>query len=53
MGVKVPVIKAHGSSDARAIKNAIRQAVRAVENDLVGSISEGLAALKTDETTTD
>lgn len=53
LGVKVPVIKAHGSSDARAIKNAIRQAVRAVENNLVGSISEGLAALKTDDTTTD
>ena len=27
IGISKPVIKAHGSSDARAMKNAIRQAI--------------------------
>lgn len=42
LGVAKPVIKAHGSSDARAIKNAIRQAVTFVEKDVISSISESL-----------
>ncbi len=49
LGVKKPVIKAHGSSDAKAIKNAIRQALRCAENDVVGKISEDLAKLVTEE----
>ena len=32
LGLRKPVIKAHGSSDARAFKNAIRQAMRIVES---------------------
>lgn len=40
LGVLKPVIKAHGSSDARAIKNAVRQAVKFSEMDVVGKISE-------------
>ena len=43
LGVKKPVIKAHGSSDALAIKNAIRQAVNFAKRDVVGIISEKLA----------
>lgn len=35
LGVKKPVIKAHGSSDARTFKNAIKQAVWFLENDLI------------------
>ena len=31
IGLSKPVIKAHGSSDALAIRNAIRQAIGAVE----------------------
>ncbi len=46
LGLKCPVIKAHGSSNARAIKNAVKQAVRAVENNLIESIGEGLAETK-------
>lgn len=42
LGVKKPVIKAHGSSDAKAIKNAIKQAVIFTENDVVGTISKAL-----------
>ena len=42
LGVKGTVIKAHGSSDARAIKNAIRQAIVFTENKVVETISEFL-----------
>ncbi|MCQ2451258.1 MAG: phosphate acyltransferase PlsX [Clostridia bacterium] len=42
LGVKKPVIKAHGSSDAKAIMNAIKQAVKFTENDVIGLISENL-----------
>lgn len=45
LGVQKPVIKAHGNSDARAIKNAIRQAARAAEHDLCGAIASGIASL--------
>lgn len=44
MGVNKPVIKAHGSSDAKAIKNAVHQAISFAENDVIGKISEGLNA---------
>lgn len=50
LGVKVPIIKAHGSSNAKAIKNAIKQAAAAARNNLVGAIAEGLAA-NSEETT--
>lgn len=43
LGVKKPVIKAHGSSDAKAIKNAVKQAVIFSENDVIGKIEENLA----------
>ncbi|MBO5725547.1 MAG: phosphate acyltransferase PlsX, partial [Clostridia bacterium] len=42
LGVQKPVIKAHGSSDARAIKNAIHQAVTFAEKDVIGKISANL-----------
>lgn len=37
-GLKAPVIKAHGSSDANAIYNSIRQAREMVTNDVAGTI---------------
>ncbi|MEE1185379.1 MAG: phosphate--acyl-ACP acyltransferase, partial [Acutalibacteraceae bacterium] len=43
LGVSKPVIKAHGNSDAKAIKNAVRQAVKFAEMDVIGTISENLA----------
>ena len=46
LGTARPVIKAHGSSKAKAIKNAIRQARLCVESDLVGTMTEALAALE-------
>ena len=44
LGVNMPVIKAHGSSDRKAIKNAIRQAKMFTENNVIGKITEGLKA---------
>lgn len=42
LGVNGNVVKAHGSSDARAIKNAIRYASKFAEADLVNQISEAI-----------
>ncbi len=42
LGVSRPVIKAHGSSDARAFKNAIRQAVNCVDKDVIGVITKNI-----------
>lgn len=38
LGLEKPVIKAHGNSDARAMKNAIKQAVAYVEGGVVAEI---------------
>lgn len=35
LGVRQPVIKAHGSSDAKSFKNAIRQAVKFVDSNFI------------------
>lgn len=40
LGTKKPVVKAHGSSDALAIKNAIRQLIHFIEKDVINIISE-------------
>lgn len=37
-GLKAPVIKAHGSSDANALYNAVRQACNMVENNVAETI---------------
>lgn len=42
LGVTRPVIKAHGSSNAKAFKNAIRQAKLCVENDMVSTMAQNL-----------
>jgi fatty acid/phospholipid synthesis protein plsX len=42
MGLNAPVIKAHGSSDAKAIYYAIQQAYNCVRQDVVGSIASAL-----------
>ncbi len=42
LGVLKPVIKAHGSSDHKAIKNAIKQAAEFTEKGVIASISENL-----------
>ncbi|MCI8359807.1 MAG: phosphate acyltransferase PlsX [Clostridiales bacterium] len=45
MGIRKPVIKAHGSSNALAIKNAVRQAKLSVEGDVIGAISADLSKM--------
>ncbi|MEG2597658.1 MAG: phosphate acyltransferase PlsX [Oscillospiraceae bacterium] len=49
LGVKKPVIKAHGSSNAKAFKNAIRQAKIFAENNLIETIEESIDLLKVEE----
>ncbi len=45
LGIKKPVIKAHGSSDALAFQNAIRQAADAAKADFSGELEESLQRL--------
>ena len=44
LGVRKPVIKAHGSSDAKAIKNAVKQAVLFSRNSVIETISASLTS---------
>lgn len=45
IGISKPVIKAHGSSDAVAVRGAIRQAMNAVESGFCDAIRENIAAM--------
>ena len=45
LGIKKPVIKAHGSSDVLAFRNAIRQAEEAAKADFSAELEERLKAL--------
>ncbi len=45
LGIKKPVIKAHGSSDALAFRNAVRQAMEAAQNDFSEELELGLKEL--------
>ena len=49
LGLRKPVIKAHGNSNAVAIKNAIRQAISCCESDMVNQISRSLADVSAEE----
>ena len=46
MGISKPVIKAHGSSNAKAVKNAIRQAMNLAETGAVDEIAKNLPKTK-------
>lgn len=46
MGIAKPVIKAHGSSDARAFYNAIRQAKACVDEKMIETLTASVAALQ-------
>ena len=45
LGIKKPVIKAHGSSDALAFRNAVKQAMDAAKSDISQELEQGLAQL--------
>ena len=42
LGVRKPVIKAHGNSYAKAMKNAVRQAITFTETKVIDAIAENL-----------
>ena len=46
LGIKKPVIKAHGSSDALAFQSALRQAEAAAKSDFSGELEENLTKMK-------
>ena len=46
LGIKKPVIKAHGSSDRLAFRNAVRQAMEAAQCDMTAELEQSLAAMK-------
>ncbi|MDD2956046.1 MAG: phosphate acyltransferase PlsX [Oscillospiraceae bacterium] len=49
IGIAKPVIKAHGSSNAKAIKNAVRQAAKIAGEGVIPEIERSLARLKAEE----
>lgn len=51
LGIRKPVIKAHGSSDARAIRSAVRQAVAFVNANVIGEIEANVDAMRLDAPT--
>jgi glycerol-3-phosphate acyltransferase PlsX len=51
LGIKKPVIKAHGASDALAFRNAIKQAMDAAGSDISQELEQGLKALASVEET--
>ncbi|MBE6970388.1 MAG: phosphate acyltransferase PlsX [Ruminococcaceae bacterium] len=46
LGISKPVIKAHGSSDAYAIKNAVRQAKQFIESGIIENIVENIDLMR-------
>ena len=53
LGIKKPVIKAHGSSDALAFRNAVKQAMDAAKSDISAELEQSLRLLGDKETEND
>ncbi len=53
LGIRKPVIKAHGSSDVLAFRNAVKQAMDAAQTDISGELEQSLAALTEKESSDD
>ena len=45
LGIRKPVLKVHGASDALAFRNAVHQAMEAAANDFADELEQGLRAL--------
>jgi glycerol-3-phosphate acyltransferase PlsX len=45
LGIRKPVIKAHGASDELAFRNAVKQAMDAANSDISQELEQGLSAL--------
>ncbi len=50
LGISKPVIKAHGSSDARALKNAVLQAINCVNTDFASEIAKNIELMTISKT---
>ncbi len=48
LGVKGVLIKAHGSSDGKAIKNAVRQSIKFINNNVIEDIASEITSLGVD-----
>lgn len=46
LGISKPVVKAHGSSDARAIRSAVRQAIAFAEAGVIETIETNIDSMK-------
>ena len=46
LGIRKPVIKVHGASDARAFRNAVKQAIDAAEHNIAEELEQYLSLLK-------
>ena len=46
LGIRKPVIKAHGASDRLAFRNAVHQAIQAAQGDFTSQLEQALAVLK-------
>ena len=46
LGIRKPVIKAHGSSDVLAFRNAVHQAMEAVNSDITAELEQMLSSMK-------
>ncbi len=49
MGIQKPVFKAHGNSDALAFTNAVRQAIKFVEADVIAEIEKNISHMTVEE----
>jgi glycerol-3-phosphate acyltransferase PlsX len=49
LGVRGGVIKAHGSSNAKAIKSTLRQAAEFIRGDVVNVIQEEISKITLDD----
>ena len=46
LGISRPVLKAHGSADARAILNSVRRAMEFIDADVIGSIEKNIEYMR-------
>ena len=46
LGIRKPVIKAHGSSDTLAFRNAVHQAMEAADSDITAELEQMLSSMK-------
>ena len=49
LGIRKPVIKAHGSSDVLAFRNAVHQAMETAKNDITEELEQMLSSMKETE----